>query len=193
MFDEYEVIFEDLQEVIKDFIGGFTHPETYRSVYIHDGKQLTINRKSLLTELMSKICDQVYSLTPVINNEMVNKTDITSIAATSRNKIVAALLRGELEPGLGLAGNGQEVSIMRSTLIRTGIWSEENGVATLNLHPNDSRMEHLLSTIESFILETREQGRKSFSELCDRLLSPEYHIGLRQGLIPIYLAVVLHQ
>ena len=193
LFDEYEVIFEDLQEVIKDFIGGFTHPETYRSVYIHDGKQLTINRKSLLTELMSKICDQVYSLTPVINNEMVNKTDITSIAATSRNKIVAALLRGELEPGLGLAGNGQEVSIMRSTLIRTGIWSEENGVATLNLHPNDSRMEHLLSTIESFILETREQGRKSFSELCDRLLSPEYHIGLRQGLIPIYLAVVLHE
>lgn len=82
---------------------------------------------------------------------------------------------------------------MRSTLIRTGIWSEENGVATLNLHPNDSRMEHLLSTIESFILETREQGRKSFSELCDRLLSPEYHIGLRQGLIPIYLAVVLHE
>lgn len=93
LFDEYEVIFEDLQEVIKDFIGGFTHPETYRCVYIHDGQKLTINRKSQLTELMSKICDLVYSLTPIVNNEMVNKTDITSIAATSRNKIVAALLR----------------------------------------------------------------------------------------------------
>lgn len=76
LFDEYEVIFEDLQEVIKDFIGGFTHPETYRCVYIHDGEKLAINRKSLLTELMSKICDRVYSLTPVVNNEMVNKTDM---------------------------------------------------------------------------------------------------------------------
>lgn len=193
LFDEYEVIFEDLQEVIKDFIGGFTHPETYRCVYIHDGEKLAINRKSLLTELMSKICDRIYSLTPVVNNEMVNKTDITSIAATSRNKIVAALLRGELEPGLGLAGNGQEVSIMRSTLIRTGIWSEENGVTTLNLHPNDSRMEHMLTTIEAFILEAREQGRKCFCELYERLTSPENHIGLRLGLIPIYLAAVLHE
>ncbi|MBR4710576.1 MAG: restriction endonuclease subunit S [Clostridia bacterium] len=193
LFDEYEVIFEDLQEIIKDFIGGFTHPETYRCVYIHDGQKLTINRKSQLTELMSKICDLVYSLTPVVNNEMVNKTDITSIAATSRNKIVAALLRGELEPGLGLAGNGQEVSIMRSTLIRTGIWSEETGVATLNLHPSDPRMENLLTTIEAFVLEAREQGRKSFSELYERLTSPEHHIGLRLGLIPIYVAVVLHE
>ena len=193
LFDEYEVIFEDLQEVIKDFIGGYTHPETYRSFYIHDGEKLTINRKSLLTELMSKICDRVYSLTPVVNNEMVNKTDITSTAASSRNRIVAALLRGELDPGLGLAGNSQEVSIMRSTLVRTGIWHEENGMATLNLHPVDSRMEHMLTTIETFILEAREQGRKSFSELYERLTSPENHIGLRLGLIPIYLAVMLHE
>lgn len=33
----------------------------------------------------------------------------------------------------------------------------------------------------------------SFAELYNRLLSPEYHIGLRKGLIPIYLTVVLHE
>lgn len=50
----------------------------------------------------------------------------------------------------------------------------------------------MLATIEGFVIETRQAGKLSFGELYNRLLSPEYHIGLRKGLIPIYIAVVLH-
>ena len=74
---------------------------------------------------MSRICDEVFALTPVINNEAMNRNEITSIANNSRTKIIAALLRNELETNLGFTGSGQEVSIMRSTLIRTGIWEGE--------------------------------------------------------------------
>lgn len=192
LFDEYEVVFEDLQEIIKGFIGMYTHPENYRSVYIHNGNELHVYRKSGLTEVMSQICDAVYNMTPVINNESVNKNDITSVAQNSRNKIVSALLRSELEPNLGLSGTGQEVSIMRSTLLRTGIWSEDGGVPQINLHPENVNMRHMLETIEDFILETRQNGKTSFTELYERLTLPEYHIGLRYGLIPIYVAAVMH-
>lgn len=192
LFDEYEVVFEDLQEIMIDFIHAYTHPEGYRSVYIYDGEVVNIPRKSGLTELMSKICDEVYYLTPVVNNESVNKNDITRIAQNSRNKIIGALLRSELEPNLGLAGKGQEVSIMRSTLFRTGIWSEDNGIPQVNLHPQDAAMQNMLATIENFILEARQNGQVNFDVLYERLTSPEHHIGLRYGLIPIYLAVVMH-
>lgn len=193
LFDEYEVIFEDLQEVIKEFIGRYTHPEKNASMYIYDGHIMDIHRKSALTELMSSICDSVFYATPVINNESVNKKVITSIAQNSRNKIISALLRGELEPNLGLLGNGQEVSIMRSTLVRTGIWNEENGVAELKLVPDDERMRNLLSTIEDFFVQARQHGSAKFSDLYFSLTAPENHIGLREGLIPIYVAVVLHK
>ena len=192
LFDEYEVVFEDLQEIIKGFIGAFTHPENYRSLYIHDGQVLDIRRKSALTELMSAICDKVYGLTPIVNNESVNKNEITSIAANSRNKIISGLLRGELEPNLGLTGTGQEVSIMRSTLLRTGIWNEDGAVPEINLRPKDTNMRNLLETIEAFVLEARQEGQLNFQVLYNRLISPEYHIGMRLGLIPIYIAVVLH-
>ena len=192
LFDEYEVVFEDLQEVINGFISSYTHPESYRSVYYHDGEIKNVHRKSGLTEVMSQICDRVFGLTPIINNESVNKNEITSIAANSRNKIISALLRNELEPNLGLSGTGQEVSIMRSTLLRTGIWCEEGGIAQLNLHPADAAMRNMLETIENFVLEARQNGRISFSVLYDRLTSPNNHIGLRNGLIPIYVAVVMH-
>lgn len=192
LFDEYEVVFEDLQEIIKGFIGAYTHPESHRSVYIHNGEALSVHRKSGLTEIMSKICNTVYGLTPVINNESVNKNDITSIAQNSRNKIIGALLRSELEPNLGFSGTGQEVSIMRSTLLRTGIWSESDGIPQINLHPKDAAMRNMLETIENFIFEARQNGRVNFAVLYERMTAPKHHIGLRYGLIPIYLAAVMH-
>ncbi len=194
LFEEYEVIYEDLREVISLFMRGYTRPEEYKSDYLFCGEQVLIKRKAALTELMSSICDDVFSLTPVINNEAMNRTQITSIASNSRTKIVTALLRNELEPNLGFAGSGQEVSIMRSTLVRTGIWEEDNGVPRINLHPKViTNIDTLLETIENFIIETRQSGKLSFKELYNRLLLPEYHIGLRKGLIPIYIAVVLHE
>ena len=127
---------------------------------------------------MSSICDQVYSLTPIINNEAMNRNEITATANNSRNKIVAALLRNELEPNLGLTGSGQEVSIMRSTLIRTGVWEENEGLPRINLRPD--KVEHMadvLSVIEDFIVAARTSGSISFEELYKRLTAPEYHSG----------------
>lgn len=194
LFDEYEVIYEDLREVIGTFMRGYTRPEENKSCYIYKGKEVAISRKAAMTELMSAICDKVYSLTPVINNEAMNRNEITATANNSRRKIVTALLRNELESNLGLTGSGQEVSIMRSTLIRTGVWNENGGFPKLNLKPNTvEHMDEMLAIIENFIIETRQNGSMSFEELYCRLTSPEYHIGLRKGLIPIYLAVVIHK
>ena len=107
-------------------------------------------------------------------------------------KIISALLRSELEPNLGLIGSGQDVSIMRSTLLRTGIWNEDSGIPQVNLQPADPAMRNLLGTIENFILEARQNGRVNFAILYERLTAPDFHIGLRYGLIPIYIAVVMH-
>lgn len=193
LFDEYEVVYEDLREVINSFMRGYTRPEDYKSRFIYDGEEVVIKRKAALTGLMSNICDQVYSNTPVVNNEAMNKNEITSVAQNSRNKIVAALLRNELEPNLGLTGSGQEVSIMRSTLIRTGIWEENGGIPYINLKTEKvTHMSEMLAVIENFIIETKQTGKQSFSELYKRLTTPEYGIGLRKGLIPIYLAAVMH-
>ena len=193
LFDEYEVVFEDLSDIIKSYIGIYTRPESYQSVYIYDGERKDIRRKAKLTELMSDICDQVYGLTPVVNSEAVNRNDVTNVSSNSRGKIIAGLLRNELEPHLGLSGNGQEVSIMRSCLVRTGIWNEDNGIPQLELRPSDDLIANMLEVIEQFVLSSRQQPEQSFATLYNQLVSADYHIGLRKGLIPIYLAVVIHK
>lgn len=193
LFDEYEVIYDDLREVIASFIQGYTQPETFKSRYIHNGTECSIGRKAALTGLLSDICDEVFSLTPTINNEAINKDEITSIAYNSRSKIISGLLRSELEKCLGLTGSGQEVSIMRSTLIRTGVLCEELGATRVNLCPDDDLLANVLNTIVEFIRGSRQTGQQSFDDLYQQLTGPEHHIGLRKGLIPIYLAVVVHE
>ncbi len=159
MFDEYDVVYEDLREVINDFMASYTHPEKYQATYIYNGTVTAIRRKAALTELMANICDTVYSLTPTISNEAVNRNVITNIANNSRSKIVAALLRNQLETNLGLTGTGQEVSIMRSTLIRTGILTDIDGMPSLSLRPSDPLIANMLEMIENFILSARHNEK----------------------------------
>ena len=193
LFDEYEVIYEDLRDVISEYIAQYTHPENYKAVYIHNGEEKNITRKAGLTGLMSDICDRIYYRTPIINNEAINKTKITGIALNSRTKIIAGLLRNILEPGLGLTGTGQEVSIMRSTLIRKNILTDHDGEIGISLKTGDADMDHMLEVISGFIMGAGDTGERSFKLLYNDLTSPEHNIGMRKALIPIYLAVVLHE
>ena len=194
LFDEYEVIYEDLRDVILDFINSYTHPNNYKSVYIHNGDVEYITRKAALTELLSKICYRIFPNTPVINNEAINKKNITSIAKNSRDKVIAALLRNDIEENLGFSGSGQEVSIMRSTLLNKGILCDGfMGTSVLNMEPEDIHMAEVLATIKAVIFEARTLGPIPFREIYRRLTDAEYHIGLRDGVIPIYVAVVFHE
>ena len=194
LFDEYEVIYEDLRDLISEFISSYAHPEYFKSIYIHNGIEKSITRKAALTGLMSDICEKIYSRTPVINNESINKNELTGVASTSRNKIIAGLLRNTLEENLGLTGTGQEVSIMRSTLIRKNVLvTEAGGLTRINLSTGDENLDYMLSVISGFIQDAKRKGNCNFGELYHELMSPEGGIGIRKSFIPIYLAAVLHE
>ena len=193
--NECQVVLDDLSEVVSSFIKNYTHPEKKVATYIYDGTLQNINRRSELSELLSIICNNVYNKTPIINNESINKNEITSMAFNSRRKILAGLLRNPLEKNLGLTGTGQDVAIMRSTLRYTKILIEpENSeYAELNLDfdsKNDEKnLKPMIEAIKDFAKESSE-NRKSFSELYNKLLNPENEIGMRRGVIPIYIAAV---
>lgn len=194
LLDEYEIIYEDLQEVIKNYIFEFTHPESYKANYYYQGQLRNVTRKAALTEMLSSICDTVFPNTPEINNEAINKHEITTVAANSRNKIVAALLRNNLEANLGLTGSGQEVSIMRSTLVMTGVLAADAlGQPYIDLQPANKAMQNMLQVIIEFIEQAKIHGKQSLAELYHALTTPAKGIGLRRGVIPIYLAAVFHE
>lgn len=190
--DEYEIVEEDLSEVIRRYIAEYTRPEYRKASYFYQSNKKSISRRKDLSSLLSSICMDLYGLTPVINNELINIEKPTTVTCNARKKITAGLLRTDLEQNLGLTGNSQEASIMRSTLIRTGILEQKGSTVRINLSPADPFFAGMISTIRTFIESGRANSINCF-ELYYHLISPVNHIGIRRGVIPIYFATVLHE
>ncbi len=191
--DEYAIYFEDLSEVISEFVNSYARPETGSALYYYKGKENIFRRKAQLSGLLSEICSELFYRTPRINNESINKNDLTSIAINSRTKILSGLLANELSPNLGLTGTGQDVSIMRSTLIQTGILQTAEENPKITLQPDDNQhITSVLKEICNFFTNIASHGMTSFDTLYKILTGYEYGYGLKRGVIPIYIAVVLH-
>jgi hypothetical protein len=188
--DEYDIWLDDLSEVVRDFIAAYTHPGNGNIVWWHGGQEFAFTRKSQLSEKLSVICEVIYTKTPRINNESINKNTLSGTARKSRAKILTGLLANQLSPNLGLVGSGQDVSMMRSVLVVTEILKDPT-IPVLNLEPPDVRMCHLLRVILDFFNRAAKRNLP-FTELYATLTHPKYGIGLKRGVIPVFVAVVLY-
>ena len=191
--EELNIYIEDLEDAIGEFVTGYTKPETKRAIYYYHGQRQQIYRKAQISALLSDICSRIFYLTPVINNEAINKDFLPTVAVNSRNKVIAGLLNTMIEPDLGLVGTGQDVSIMRSSIINTGLLADPKGTPQLLLAGiADANMQNVISEIEAFFKDKASTQAVSFGELYTLLTAPQHHIGLKKGVIPLYIAAVLH-
>ncbi len=181
---------EDNENIISTFVSTYLMPEMRSSEWFYNGRKQRIFRKTQISELLSNICEQLYTNTPIIKNEMVNKDILPKNIINAVNKVVDAVLSTELKPNLGLIGSGPDVSIMRCVLINTGIINDIDTMPKIiiNNDRNDT-YQNVLAEISVFF---RNANNTSFAELYDILTKPENHIGLKKGVIPLFIAAVLN-
>lgn len=191
LFSEYDLVYRDLYEIVKNFVLDYLRPERKRSVVVCDGSARQIFRKSDLSLLLSKKCESLFPETPVVNNEMINKNVLTGIATKSRAKLIHGILNAS-DASLGLSGSGQEISFRNSLLVMPGILSKDpENPKVFCENPakeSDRNFGKLLRRIENFV-ESSVRKERPFSELIENLVSRKGKVGMRRGLIPVYLAV----
>ena len=189
--DEYDLIEQDLNEIISNFIRSYTHPEFGKSSYYAKGDKRQLFRKASFTHLLSQLCDDVYSLTPKLNNEPLNKKELTGAARKSRNILIEAIFNAPYSD-LGITG-GQELSFKRSSLLVPGIINDDPKKAKYFDIESDKLAENyqtLFAVINQFV-ERAKEAETSFEPLVYQLTNKQSHFGMRTGIIPIYVAVVL--
>ena len=163
--------------------------DTGDCLWYHRGKLRQITSRRALNEYLSKICDSVYSKTPILRNELINRRQISSQAASARRKLIGGMLGSQHLKNLGINGYPPERSIYLSLLFSTRIHRRVSGV--WGFHPpkagNKSRVYFTWLEIEKFLSECEEK-RQSVANLYKRLEKPPF--GLRSGPMPILLCAV---
>ena len=170
-------------------IFGGTKKDT--CTWYHKGQSVdTINSQRTRNAYLSKICDEIYNETPIIQNELINRRKISGAATTARKKLIQAMLENGDKKNLGITGYPAEMSIYRSLLWNTGIHRETDGVWRFHRPKIDykNRIIHTWEAIDTF-LEACEGERQPIAKLYEDLMDKP--LGVREGPLPILLCAVM--
>lgn len=179
--EELEVLGEDLQKRIQNLVYTMYAPSSEHSSFWSYKGRLDITRQVELNHAISDICSECYSLTPVVNNEMVNKCNLNSQNTKARDFVVEWIFQHSEDNTIPcIEGAGPEASIFKSAFKRTGL-----DVSTIVTDPG---MNEVLNRITTFIKES-EKGKNNFQQLYQILTSAPY--GMRKGIIPLYIAYAM--
>ena len=138
---------------------------------------------------ISAAADLVYDATPVIGNEMVNRTDVTSQGAKARRMLLEGMLERAGETDLGFEGYGPEVAMYRSVLGRSGMHRHDDRNGTMVFAaPNDATMRPAWKALEAEFKRARKR-RVNLNDIHALLQSPP--IGMKAGVVPIFVTAAL--
>jgi hypothetical protein len=163
--------------------------------WFHEAKPTRIANRRALNERLSQICDDVFSEAPRIDNEIINRQELSSSAAAARRNLIERMIDHRGEEGLGLHGNPPERSIYRSLLSNEGLGLHRGRGESCGFYaPPQSHKQRpdtafkLFKAIEGF-LANAEKSARPVSELFDLLRQPPF--GLRDGPIPVLVCAAL--
>lgn len=92
-----------------------------------EGKQQEIQQARVFQSQLSDLCDRTYRQGLRLDNELINRRELTSQGAKARRVLIEGMLESSHQERLGLEGYGPEVAIYYSVLGATGIHRPENG------------------------------------------------------------------
>ncbi|MDD9981072.1 MAG: hypothetical protein OXU81_06900 [Gammaproteobacteria bacterium] len=139
-----------------------------------------------LSALLSDICDKAYDQTPILRNELINRTRLSSAVASARTRLLGRMLTCADEADLGMEGAPPERTIHLAMFRASGLHTQrEHGRFGFGRpEPHDPcRWGPVWDCIEERLASGEEI---TFAALMDELARPPY--GLRAG--PALLVVV---
>jgi hypothetical protein len=180
-----------LQKQLQSYIGlnKNSNRSTLTWFYLGDEYSKLSGREVL--SWLSEICDKTFTKAPVIKNELINRNNISSAAAAARMRLLELMFSNADKEDLGLQEDRKppEKSMYLSVLKKAGLHFAQNGKwqIALPVGKDTSNVKPTLIKIQK-IISKHPDNRISIRELIDKLRRPPY--GLRDGLFPIFLAVI---
>ena len=138
---------------------------------------------------LSAAAERAYPSTPMVRNEMINRTELTSQGAKARRILLEAMLEQGTESDLGLEGYGPEMAMYQALLKHTGLHAVDtrNGVMSFR-SPKDESLKPAWRVLTDEFQRAKDR-RVGLRDVYAALLSPP--IGMKAGVIPVFITAGL--
>ena len=188
---ELQQMTDDARSHLQRLIDRLIHPGPDGPRWFHRGREFAADSPRDLRKALSGIMREVYPLTPKINNEMIVRHKPSPQIVNARKKLLLGILERSGIENLGIEGNFPDASMLRTALIHTGLYRQnENGRWQYAL-PEDIAepgLKAVWTELQQFLTQPATDP-KAFRPLFDQLMAPPY--GVRAGLMPLLFAAAL--
>lgn len=189
---EIDWLLEDAEGRLENIIRHLIDPRQEKSVWITTSDGVAyghqVGSPGQTTRIISNICDTVFSATPMLNSEGLNRRRPTAQQNRAAQQVIDALFSHEPDESFGLEGRGPEVLALNSLLKIPGILQQDTNNDWHIGRPDDERLADVWDQIENH-LDTSVGRQQSLEPLVADLTAPPY--GLRRGVLPVLIAAVL--
>ncbi|MFI8377736.1 hypothetical protein [Leeuwenhoekiella sp. NPDC079379] len=192
--DKDLVAIRELKSIIRsneNLLNHYVMSSLYSSkvVWMSLGKDITIRSQKDFNQSLTRICTEIYSETPIIQNELINRHKTSGSISSSRKTFWKALTNNYHLEDLGFEKDKwpAEKTIYYSLLKNTGIHLKQENEYIFSL-PTDPGFQILWERSMEFLNETKN-GRKSILDF-NKMLS-EKPIKLKQGVIDFWIPTFL--
>lgn len=188
---ELQQMLDEAQAHLHSQVGLLTQPGD-STIWYHEGAPLEVHDVAAVLACLSDICDEMFSATPKINNEMIVRHRLSAPLVNARKKVVMGILERHGQERLGIQGENADASVFRTVLDRTGLYRQTNdGAGFRYARPEelqDPNLQAVWAQFQELVTKPTEKP-KDLESFFQQLTEPP--IGLRRGIIPILFAAAL--
>jgi energy-coupling factor transporter ATP-binding protein EcfA2 len=190
---EIDWLLEDAEGRLDIIIKHLIDPRQEKSVWITTRGKMAyghrVNSPGQTSKIVSDICDQVFSATPLLNSEGLNRRHPTAQQSRAAQQVIDALFSHKPDKTLGMKGRGPEILALNALLKIPGILHQDiDDVWSAGRPDNNKHLAEVWDTIEDY-LSTCVGDRQTLETLVTNLTTAPF--GLREGVIPVFIAAVL--
>lgn len=163
--------------------------EAFRSAkWFFAGKRIPKSESKTLAAVASVVAEEIYHLAPAINNELINRDELSTNIVKARRELMYRMISRPNEPRLGYEGFPPDAGLYYSVLQDTGFHRTRGPLGWAFGKPSDGSFEDFWVFTDELI-----KGSEDYISLEDVYQSwrrPPF--GLKRGVMPVFaLAYVL--
>ena len=188
-----ELIKADNFEKLLDVISFALKPYSKKTEIVSKEKtSLKCKTKKDFTDLLSTICKNTFTSYPIINKEDINVQKLSGTALSARNNIIDVILNKSTKQINSFKETSQEASFIRTIILNNNLAIDEGNELIITLPSNkESNFFEVFEAIRDFT--NCASSNVSFKVLYQRLQNSNFKIGLKRGVIPVFIALALSQ